>query len=479
MGKTISEFLVEHAKKQPVSFHMPGHKGSRIYRENGYGEILDNLMDMDVTEIPGADNLYQPEEIIRETMNRYKTIYNSRETYLLVNGSSSGLIAAIMTCVPKGGKLLMARNCHKSIYNGAYMQDAACAYMYPEIADGITGAITPEEVSKALVANPDADAVILPSPNYYGILSDIKTIADIVHDAGKVLIVDQAHGAHLALFDKYLKTDRSAEKGGADIIINSTHKTLASFTQSAIANINSDRISMQLFESKLQLVESTSPSYILMTSMDVNADLINKKGGELIKGWQENLEYFYREAEKIPGLVVYRWNNLDESKINIDMSLLGLNGHQLEEALMEKGIFIELTTGNILMCMTGIGNRRYDFDRLLEALRELSAERCGNMKNAKCAGDADDTASGEQGEPLPIVFTKPKQREIPEHTVSVRLAEAAGCICASQITPYPPGVPLLCPGEVIEKETAEYIQSLVNKGEKVIGVDKGHILVGK
>lgn len=470
MGKSISEFLIEHARKKTVSFHMPGHKGSYIYRDNGYGEILDNLMDMDVTEIPGADNLYQAEEIIRETMNRYKTIYDSRETYLLVNGSSSGLIAAIMTCVPRGGKLIMARNCHKSIYNGVYMQNATCAYMYPEIVDGITGAITPEEVSKALEANPDAEAVILPSPNYYGILSDIKAISKIVHDAGKVLIVDQAHGAHLPLFDKYLGTEYSAEKGGADIIINSTHKTLASFTQSAIANINSDRISLQAFESKLQLVESTSPSYVLMTSMDVNADLIEKKGATLISSWQENLNYFYKEAEKIPGLITYKWNNLDETKINIDMSKLGLNGHQLEEALMEKDIFIELTTGNILMCMTGIGNRRCDFERLLEALRELSRERVEKAEAGEYA---------QKPESVFLAFTKPQQREIPENTRSVRLEDAAGCVCATQITPYPPGVPFLCPGEVIEKEMIECIQALVNRGDKVIGVDKSHILVGK
>lgn len=467
MGLSVSEFLVNHAKKKTVSFHMPGHKGSRIYKENGYGEILENLMDMDVTEIPGADNLFQAEEIIRETMNRYKAIYDSKETYLLVNGSSSGLIAAIMTCVPRGGKLIMARNCHKSIYNGVYMQSATCAYMYPEIVDGITGAITPEEVSKALAANPDADAVILPSPNYYGILSDIEAISKLVHDAGKVLIVDQAHGAHLKLFDKFLGTKLSAESGGADIIINSTHKTLASFTQSAIANINSERINLHTFESKLQLVESTSPSYVLMTSLDVNADLIEKKGRELIEGWQENLEYFYEEAQSIKGLRVYRWDNLDYSKLNIDMSKKGLDGHELEEALMKKDIFIELTTGDILMCMTGIGNSRKDFDRLLDALRELDALR-------------DDCAKAEAEEKTgTLAFVKAEQRAIPEHTQSIKLENSSGRVVAAQITPYPPGVPLLCPGEVIDDESIEYIQALVNKGEKVIGVDKGYVLVGK
>lgn len=168
---------------------------------------------------------------------------------------------------------------------------------------------------------------------------------------------------------------KAAENLGADVVINSIHKTLASFTQTAEVNLCSKRVDRYVFEDKLQLIESTSPSYLLMASLDVNASLMEAKGEELIRRWEENLNRFYREAAEIPGLQIMRHPMLDHTKINLDMSRRGIDGAELEQLLMKKGIFAELTTGNILMCMTGIGNKRSDFDRLLSALREISAER--------------------------------------------------------------------------------------------------------
>ena len=352
---------------------MPGHKGSRIYRENGYGYFLDKIMDCDITEIPGADNLFQTEGIIAETMKKYERLYGVKKSYLLVNGSSGGLISAILACVRPGGKLIMARNSHKSIFNALGLASIEPVYAYPEEAEGcgILGEITAEEIVRCMDDNPDADAVILPSPNYYGICSNVRKIAEEVHKRGKVLIVDQAHGAHLRLFEKYAGSGagcacaecgfpESAETQGADIVINSIHKTLASFTQSALLNLTSDRVNPFVMEDKLQTIESSSPSYLLMATLDINADLLEKSGERLIKEWTDNLEYFYTEAEKIPGLRVIMPQNMDRTKINIDMSAYGINGNELEELLMERDIFIELVTGNIVMCMTGIGNTRRD-----------------------------------------------------------------------------------------------------------------------
>ena len=185
-------------------FHMPGHKGSRIYRENGYGDFLDKIMDCDITEIPGADNLFQTEGIISETMKKYENLYEVKKSYLLVNGSSGGLIAAILACVKPGGKLIMARNSHKSVFNALGLASIEPVYAYPEEAEGcgILGEITAEEIARCMDENPEADAVILPSPNYYGICSDVRSISEEVHKRGKVLIVDQAHGAHLRFFEK-------------------------------------------------------------------------------------------------------------------------------------------------------------------------------------------------------------------------------------------------------------------------------------
>ncbi|MGN0659359.1 MAG: aminotransferase class I/II-fold pyridoxal phosphate-dependent enzyme [Emergencia sp.] len=465
----VAGFLLEHAELSPVSFHMPGHKGSRFYRENGYGIFLDRIADCDITEIPGADNLFQAEGIIKETMNRYKAIYGVKDSFLLINGSSSGLIAAILTAVPEGGTLIMARNCHKSVYNGLRMAGAKPVYAYPEELEdfGISGEVTPEEIRRCLREHPEASAVILPSPNYYGICSDIEAIGRLCHEAGKILIVDQAHGAHLKLFDSYIGEKRlAAENLGADIIIESTHKTLASFTQSAVANLNSERIDRSVFEDRLQLIESTSPSYLLMASLDINAELLEKKGRSLIFDWEDNLKHFYEGAEKIEGLNVLRHPMLDHTKINLDMSRRGVSGLELEQLLMDQGIFTELVTGDIVMCMTGIGNKRCDFDRLLSALQNV-AERHPLRE---------ESGRGRQT----VTLKKPVQAEIPKAAERVRIEEAAGRICAAAVIPYPPGIPVICPGEIMDGEILDYVKELRAAGEKVMGVDEeGFVVCGK
>ena len=470
--KGITQFLLAHAELNPVSFHMPGHKGASIYREHGYDDFLDNIMDCDITEIPGADNLYQAEDIIADTMTKYRELYNVRESYLLINGSSAGLIAAILTCVPRGGKLIMARNCHKSIFNGLIMAGAEPAYIHPELINdyGISGEISLSAVKAAIAANPDASAIILPSPNYYGICSDIRAISEAAHEAGMYVIVDQAHGAHLNFFDAYVH-DKAAAKAadhlGADIVIQSTHKTLASYTQSAIVNLCTDRVDKYLFEDKLQLIESTSPSYLLMASLDINADLLADYGQELIQSWEENLQWFYKASKEVEGLRVMAHPMLDHTKINLDMSAYGIDGLQLEELLNEKAIFPELVTGNIVMCMTGIGNKRCDYERLLDALKEIAAER------SLCEVE---TAVATQA----VTMKQLTQCSIPTAKESILMEEAAGRICASSIIPYPPGIPIICPGEIIDEEVLNYCADLRARGEKVMGIDdQGRVLVGK
>lgn len=473
----ILNFLTWHTDKQTVSFHMPGHKGSAIYRRFGYEPFLNTIMDCDITEIPGADNLFQTEGILKAAQEEYAKLYGARRSYLLINGTSGGVIAAIMAAVPKGKKLILARNSHKAIFNALVLAGIEPVYAYPEMihAYGISGVITPEEIEHRLAENPDAEAIILPSPNYYGICSDIRAIADVVHARGKVLIVDQAHGAHLRFFSDTgcAGMPKSAEEQGADITVNSIHKTLASFTQSALLNLNSDRVDPYVLEDKLQMIQSTSPSYLLMASLDINADILKQHGREVMIEWYDALLFFYREAKTIPGLSVIGNPfddadsiSLDITKINLDMSAAGLDAAELEHQLMERGIFAELTTGNILMCMTGIGNTKADMERLLTALREIS---CGR------------TAAPPGKKPINTVFeAKLSLFPVPQNKERIPLAAGAGRICASAIIPYPPGIPFVCPGEMLTEEVIRYIRDLRAAGEKVIGVnDHDEITVGK
>ena len=467
--RPIISFLTEHADKHTVSFHMPGHKGSAIYKKFGYTEFLEKMMDCDITEIIGADNLFQTEGILKAAQEEYAKLYNVKRAYMLVNGTSGGVIAAIMASVPKGGKLVMARNSHKAIYNALLLADIQPVYAYPEMIEeyGISGEITAEEITRCLDENPDASAVILPSPNYYGICSDIRKIAEIVHSRGKILIVDQAHGAHLKFFSDCGFSDmpQSAEEQGADIAVNSIHKTLASFTQSAALTFNSDLLDHYTLEDKLQMIQSTSPSYILMGSLDINADIIKNHKEEVFTAWHDALAYFYAEAENISGLAVIRDAKLDFTKINLDMSAYGLSGAELEHLLMEKGIYAELTTGNILMCMTGIGNTKADMEKLLEALREIAASH--------------PLAEGKKQTPPAVLEARFELCAVPSKKERVPLSEGAGRICASSIIPYPPGIPFICPGERITEEVITYIAALREAGEKVIGVNaEGEIIVG-
>lgn len=477
----VTQFLLDHTVGKPVSFHMPGHKGSDIYRRYGYDAFINNFIDCDITEIPGADNLFQTEGIIKETADRYKDLYDVKKSYLLINGTSGGLIAAILASVPQGKKLVMARNCHKSVFNALTLGGIEPVYAYPSMVEeyGISGAVEAEEISRCLDENPEAEAVILPSPNYYGICSDIKAIADVVHARGKVLIVDQAHGAHL----KFMTGEPlAAEECGADIVVNSTHKTLCSFTQSAVLNYNSDRVEQYILEDKLQAIQSTSPSYLLMASLDINGVLLEKHGEELFAEWQNNIEGFYVKAADVEGLKLMEVPGaMDKTKINIDMSCYGIDGNQLEELLMEKGIYAELVTGNILMCMTGIGNTKEDYDRLLEALKNIAGESAFDKDGADHSSTAGTEGSEKADNSGAALWMKRRAlHDIPKKKQQVHIDESEGLICAASIIPYPPGIPFVCPGEKIGCEEIEYIKLLRNRGEKVIGVDENMcVVVGK
>jgi len=476
---SIITFLTEHADKKTVSFHMPGHKGSAIYRRFGYDDFLRKMMDCDITEIPGADNLFQTEGILKAAQERYAELYGVQRSYLLINGTSCGVIAAVLASVPKGKKLVMARNSHKAIFNALVLADIQPVYAYPEIIDeyGISGGITADEIERCLAENPEAEAVILPSPNYYGICSDIRAIAEVVHKRGKILIVDQAHGAHLKFFRNagFADMPESAEEQGADIVVNSIHKTLASFTQSAVLNLNSGRVDHYVLEDKLQMMESTSPSYLLMGSLDINAELLKEHGTTLMTEWHESLMHFYLEAPKVKGLRVIgspldtdAGISMDITKINLDMSAVGIDGARLEELLMERGIFAELTTGPILMCMTGIGNTFGDSKRLIEALKDISA----------CCGGA--SATPAKSSVTAVLKEKLRLHPVPQDKERIPLLEGAGRICASSIIPYPPGIPFICPGEELTEEVIQYIKRLRDAGEKVIGInDQGEIIVGR
>jgi lysine decarboxylase len=501
------DFLSAHAANDPISFHMPGHKGAALYRRFGFEAFLKKIADFDITELPGADNLFQAEGILDDLQKRYAELYEVKRSHILINGSSGGILAAILATVPKKGTLIMARNSHKSVFNALRIGDIRPVYAYPEILEGpgAAGAIKPREIETLLARHPDASAVIVPSPNYYGICSDIERIAKLVHNAGKVLIVDQAHGAHLKFFGKYgyASFPKPAEEQGADLVVNSTHKTLASFTQSALLNVCSDRADDALLEDRLQIVESTSPSYILMATLDINARILEQHGAELTGEWNDHLERFYRAVSDIDNICPIPPGKLfDHTKINLNTAVFGLSGADAEQAFIRNHrIYPELHAGDLLMFMTGVGNTKEHYDVLTRAVRDLSgraasAIRTGNRgfeteetsaalreRAATFGGQATDRCkrAAISGEERAAVIGRPSELfPIPTETERVPLARAEGRVSAMSVIPYPPGIPLVCPGEKFSRELSEHISALRAKGEKVIGVDpQGCVAVGR
>ena len=414
----LTEYLERHAEEERASFHMPGHKGMAFFERLGLRDAVSCAADFDVTEIPGADDLRKSEGVIKAVSDKYSRLYGSRRSFLSVNGSSALIMAAIKTCTRPGHKIIVASDSHISVSNGIKIAGAEAVFVEPESLrledkagesneaggsgyldapgtikssrqQGLTipGGVSPAVIEEALSQNENIDAVIFPSPNYFGVTSDISGIAEVVHEKGKILIVDQAHGAHLKMFSGLLQEDddftmpRPAEECGADIVIDSTHKTMASFTQTAVGHVFGDRVDPNEYEQNLLMFESTSPSYVLMNSLAVNADIMEEHGAELAEEWKENLKYFYEQAEDIDGIRVLTRDvvraaseaasDFDETKIVTDFSGVGMSGEQAEKILIEKGIYPEFHSGDVVMFLTGIGNVRADYELLAEALRDM------------------------------------------------------------------------------------------------------------
>lgn len=498
-SKSIYDFLKKNAAEDHISFHMPGHKARRqLYAECGYADLLNDAIRYDITEIPGADALYHPKTTLRAVMDNYAELYGVRHTELLVNGASAGIIAAILACVPVGGKLILGRNSHHAAFSALRLGGINPVYIQPETDPGynLAAEISAYALEEACKANPDASAVLITSPNYCGMMSDISLLTETAHDYGMALIVDQAHGAHLKFFDYDAKASReegafvphishAAETLGADIVINSTHKSLLSFTGSSILNICGDSIDINAVSDVLRMLQTTSPSYLLMASLDINEKIMRERGREIIKSWKSDLDYFYKEADKISGLSLvqgggakgsgardeecfplYRYREgPDVTKINISMAELGLSGERLEHELRYKGIIGEMVHGEYLLLMTGAGNVRGDYDRLLAALRDISASY--------------GISHTEYRPPRSFEAPRPEASDVPTSGELVPLYASEGRVLYDPIITYPPGTPIVCPGEIMSMEVIGYIQNLLSEGNRISGVDEeGMIKVG-
>ena len=457
MKKSILNQLGEIINNNLVSFHVPGHKLGKIYDRLGYSNILESLYKMDTTEILGTDNLHSPEGIIKESQERAARVFNSKNTYYLVNGSTCGIQAAMMSvCNPKD-KIIVNRDCHQSVINTLILGDIEPAYIYPQIDNktNILMGIKIEDAIDTIDKNLDAKAILLTYPTYYGKVYDLKTICNYAHSKGMMVIVDEAHGAHLGLSDKLPMT---ALEQGVDIVVQSTHKTLPSFTQSSMIHIQGERVNQERLTSILRMIESSSPSYMLMSSLELAVDIYETKGKDLMDELLDNIDIFKKNMEKYKNINIY--NDDDRTKIFISSKELGMAGYELDEMLrMNYNVQVELSNyyGILLICT--IGNDRGDFKSLEYALADISLNHISN----KNIGYIDYPMN------IPVKELSPREAFYNEKK-SVKIYDSIGKICGEYIIPYPPGICLVSPGEIITKEVIDYILVCHQKGTSISGM---------
>lgn len=466
-------------------FHMPGHKRM----QNGHP--LDAVYAVDITEIDDFDNLHAPEGILKEAMERAAAFAGAEKTYFLVNGSSSGVLSALMACADGGGKVLMGRNAHKSAYHAVYLGRMQTVYLMPRLVEeyGFAGGIVPEDVEAALRRETDIKAVFLTSPTYDGIISDVRRIAEICHERKIPLIVDEAHGAHLPLFSEY----ESAAACGADFVIQSIHKTLPAPTQTALLHVNGTLADRERTERYLCMFQSSSPSYVLMSGMDECFRLLEAEGEALAERFLENREAFDRSLAGLSRIHLYgdeqdreMWRrygikNADRGKLVISVKNVLINGKILYDTLRIKyHLQLEMCAPSYALAMTTIMDTREGFERLSQALREIDRDILEQTEKTDVEavhnGSADREVSFRENpyyleEHTPVKLSLYEAQNLPKEWVSLEQAE--GRTAAGIVSIYPPGIPLLVPGEEISVGLAAFIRSALSKELNVQGMQRG------
>lgn len=457
--------LKNYSQKDYYPFHMPGHK------RNPFSVDGEFPFDRDITEIEGFDNLHHPEEILKEAQEAVSRLYGSIESFYSINGSTAALLSAVSSAVKRGGRILMARNCHKAVYHGLYLRDLKPIYIYPEIEPefGINGGIKPENVEKALSENPEIEACLVTSPTYDGVVSDIGKIAEICHKHGIPLIVDEAHGAHFRFSDYF---PVSAADLGADLVVQSVHKTLPSMTQTALLHRCSSRVDGELLRRFLGIYQTSSPSYILMASIDACMDKLSREGEKMFPDYTKNLEHARSRLEKCTcirlitpkksaAVGIY---DFDRSKLLFSTKGTSLNGKQLYQILLrEFHLQMEMESENYVLALTAVGDTREGFLRLCEAVEEI--DRRESLKNK----------TGERISAGEFSCISLKQRmsvaeAMESPAVSCSLEESIGRVSAEFVYLYPPGIPILVPGEEITGLFIRNMRRYMKQGLAVQGL---------
>ncbi len=426
--QTLKQLLEQYQQKNILPMHMPGHK-----RNPEVAPYLNHLSEQwDITEIEGFDNLHGAQGVLQEAMERAAKSWDSDSSRFLVNGSTCGILAGIRALTKRGDRILVARNCHKSVFHAIELCGLHPVFVLPPLMkSGIFGSLLPQQVEEKLKEYSDIKLVVLTSPTYEGVISDIASICNIAHQKNIPVLVDEAHGAHLG-FTSYFSG--GAVASGADVVVQSLHKTLPSLTQTAILHTNGSRVNQQQLDHELSVFETSSPSYLFLASID---GCVGQLKEENFTPWAEALHAFYQKTDSLKNLRILKKTKeqflRDPSKIVI----LSKNGFRLGEELRKRKIEPELIAPSFVLAMTGMGDTKDTLNTLANALSEIDMLLFDEIK-------AD-----------PLVPNLPQLEMLPEEALEADFElipphKAKGRISAEYLWAYPPGIPLLIPGERIE-----------------------------
>lgn len=467
---TLLERLLAYEQSDYYGFHMPGHKRNTSM----LGALLP--YGIDITEIEGFDDLNHPTGILKEACKRATKLYDCEETFFLINGSTAGILSGIRAVVNQGEQILVARNCHKSVFNGIDLFELKPVYIYPQpamlqpkgVEADFAGEISPRDVECALNKHPNIKAMVMVSPTYEGVVSDIPAICRILHKRKIPLILDAAHGAHFG-FHPIFPQNGNQQQG--DIVIHSLHKTMPSLTQTGLIHVNGEIVDKQQVEAALSMLQSSSPSYVLMASIDRCIRMMEgEKGRKMMTEYADRLINLRHKLEQLKHLKLLETAHYDKSKLLISTEGTNIASYALYHKLLNQyHLQMEMFSGGYVMGMTTMCDTNEGFHRLDTALHEIDAGLSSTRRDSK-----KETWSkivkpllGEQERVYESYEIRGKK------TVNVLSKEALGRVCATTLYAYPPGIPLIIPGERVSLALINVIQWYQDEGISIEGIHGG------
>ncbi|MGB6015653.1 MAG: aminotransferase class I/II-fold pyridoxal phosphate-dependent enzyme [Nodosilinea sp.] len=473
--------LQASGQRSHAPFYAPGHKRGQGASPRLKELLGESALSADLPELPELDNLFAPEGVILAAQELAAEAFGAEQTYFLANGSTCGIEAAILATVGPGEKIIVPRNAHRSVIAGLVLSGAMPIFVAPEYSAnlGLVLGVKAETVAAALAHHPDTRAVLLVSPTYHGICSDVGAIASLAHHHHIPLLIDEAHGPHFAF---HPNLPRPALGLGADLVVQSTHKVLGALSQAAMLHTQGNRINPSRLQSALQLTQSTSPNSLLLASLDAARHQIAIEGEALLSNTLDLAQQMRRELAAIPGLQVIDQPavtifssvaDLDPTRLTVDVSGLGLTGLEADDILhAELGVTAELPELRHLTFIVSLGNTRADVQRCMAGFQSLEARASDRTSSPNSAnslpqpGLSAEYLSAEQWFTLPVV--SPREAFFAA-TETLPVQAAIGRLSAETISAYPPGVPAIVAGEVIAEEAIAHLTTVKNQGGYVTG----------